>query len=252
MRKPFVAGNWKLHGSQAFVSELLTALKASLGGADNAVDVVVCPPSIYVPQAVSELVDSPIGVGAQNCAAFSQGAYTGEIAPEFLRDFGCAYVILGHSERRELFAETDADIAAKVALAQSVGLTPILCIGESQSEREAGETLNRVTQQLQAVIDHVGIQAFAQVVVAYEPIWAIGTGLTATPEQAQEVHKGIRDYLAQQDSAIAAGVRILYGGSVKADNAATLFACEDIDGGLIGGASLKAQDFAAICKAAAQ
>lgn len=251
MRKSIVAGNWKLHGSQAFVNDLLGELTQSLSDLDqSAVDVVVCPPAIYIPQALAILEGRGIYVGAQNASDQQQGAYTGEIAPDFLADFGCQYVILGHSERREYYGETDDVIAAKVALAQSLNLTPILCIGETLAERDAGDTLQRVTHQLQAVIDVVSIQAMAKLVIAYEPIWAIGTGLTATPEQAQEVHQGIRQFLANHDAAVADAVQILYGGSVKADNAATLFGCPDIDGGLIGGASLKAADFAAICHAA--
>lgn len=254
MRKPIVAGNWKLHGSKAFVDELLSGLQTELAKAPQALpDIIVCPPAIYIAQASSAVQGAaiPVSVGGQNAAQHEKGAYTGEIAPGFLKDTGCSYVILGHSERRELFGETDAVIADKVALALESDLTPILCVGETLQQREAGETLHVVTTQLQAVVERVGIQAFARLVIAYEPVWAIGTGVTATPEQAQDVHQRIRAYLADQDATVAAGIRILYGGSVKPENAATLFAAADIDGGLIGGASLNVSDFVAICRAAA-
>ena len=196
------------------------------------------------------LAGSGIAVGGQNASEHESGAYTGETSPVFLADMGCSHVILGHSERRQLFAESNELVAEKFAVAQVNQLTPILCVGETQSQREAGETFSVVKEQIAAVIQRTGIGAFVGAVIAYEPVWAIGTGLTATPDQAQEVHSFIRSYIAGHAADVAAGLRILYGGSVKADNAESLFECDDIDGGLIGGASLKADEFAAICQAA--
>lgn len=268
MRIPMVAGNWKMNGSRRSVDELLEGIVRQLPkdsiatSADDTtgkVQVVVCPPAIFIPQTVAKLSEPTgdgdgyiglIGIGAQNASDHESGAFTGEISPVFLADFGVQYVILGHSERRQLFHETDALVAAKFALAQQTGLTPIFCVGETQAQREAGATLQVVGEQLTAVIDQVGAAAFANAVVAYEPVWAIGTGLTATPDQAQEVHENIRRLFAERDQVIANQLRILYGGSVKGDNARSLFACPDIDGGLIGGASLKETEFVAICQAA--
>jgi triosephosphate isomerase (TIM) len=246
MRKKLVAGNWKMHGSLAENAALLSALKPALAG----VEAVVCVPFPYLAQAQSELAGSSIAWGAQNLSEHSKGAYTGEVSASMLRDFGCGYVIVGHSERRSLYGESDQQVASKFIAAQAGGLVPILCVGESLEERESGITEQVVARQLNAVISAAGIGALANAIVAYEPVWAIGTGKTASPEQAQAVHAFIRGKIAGLDAAIADGLVIQYGGSVKAANAAELFAQPDIDGGLIGGASLVAQEFVAICQAA--
>lgn len=250
MRKPFVAGNWKMHGSKASILSLVTGLNAQAGQLGN-VDVAVCPPAIYIDYAKRTLSGNAISVGAQNVAVEPvQGAFTGEVSVEMLKDFGCEYVILGHSERRAIYGETDAEIAQKVKVALTANLTPILCVGETLEERESGVMESVIASQLDAVLDVVGIESFDDVVIAYEPIWAIGTGVTASPAQAQDVHAFIRGKLAGLNSVIAEKVIIQYGGSVKPDNAKELFGQADIDGGLIGGASLNADDFIAICKAA--
>jgi len=246
MRKKLVAGNWKMHGSLAENAALLSALKPALAG----IEAVVCVPFPYLAQAQSELAGSSIAWGAQNLSEHSKGAYTGEVSASMLRDFGCSYVIVGHSERRSLYGESDQQVAAKFIAAQAGGLVPILCVGESLEEREAGITEQVVARQLDAVISAAGIGALATAIVAYEPVWAIGTGKTASPEQAQAVHAFIRSKIAGLDAAIADALVIQYGGSVKAANAAELLAQPDIDGGLIGGASLVADEFAAICQAA--
>jgi triosephosphate isomerase len=246
MRKKLVAGNWKMHGSLAENAALLSALKPALAG----IEAVVCVPFPYLAQAQSELAGSSIAWGAQNLSEHSKGAYTGEVSASMLRDFGCSYVIVGHSERRSLYGESDHQVAAKFIAAQAGGLVPILCVGESLEEREAGITEQVVARQLDAVISAAGIGALANAIVAYEPVWAIGTGKTASPEQAQAVHAFIRSKIAGLDAAIADALVIQYGGSVKAANAAELLAQPDIDGGLIGGASLVAEEFAAICQAA--
>lgn len=244
-RTPLVAGNWKMNGRQDLLAEMAQALASYEGAAE----VVICPPYPYLAAARSVL-PSTIGVGGQNLSDQDDGAFTGEVSAPMLAEVGCGHVIIGHSERRALYAETDALIAAKFSRAQAAGLVPILCVGETLEEREAGDTQAVVCGQLQAVVDAVGIAAFARAVVAYEPVWAIGTGRTASPEQAQEVHASLRESLAQNDKDIAESLCLLYGGSVKADNAALLFAQSDIDGGLIGGASLTADSFIAICQAA--
>jgi triosephosphate isomerase len=249
MRQPLVAGNWKMNGSLSSVRELLAGIKAGVGGVSKC-EVAVCPPYIYVPQAQADLTGSPISWGGQNLSTEASGAFTGEIAASMLLDFGCTYVIVGHSERRTLYGEDDALVARKFAVARAAGLKPILCIGETLEEREKGVTEEVVARQVDAVIEAEGVAALAEGVIAYEPVWAIGTGVTATPEQAQEVHAFIRNRIAQSDSAVADGLRILYGGSMKPGNAAELMAKPDIDGGLIGGASLKAGDFLGICAAA--
>ena len=250
MRKPFVAGNWKMHGSKAMIASLLAELSSQWDRAD-AVDVAVCPPAIYIDYVQRTLGQSPIRVGAQNMAAEAEyGAFTGEISAPMLKDFDVTHVILGHSERRTLFGETDEDVARKVEVALQARLTPILCVGETLEEREAGITEQVIERQLQAVIDRVGGDAFADIVVAYEPVWAIGTGKTATPEQAQAVHAFIRERIRMLSEAAADALVIQYGGSVKPGNAKELFSQPDIDGGLIGGASLNAADFLAICRAA--
>lgn len=246
MRKKLVAGNWKMHGSLAENAALLSALKPALAG----IEAVVCVPFPYLAQAQSELAGSSIAWGAQNLSEHSKGAYTGEVSASMLRDFGCSYVIVGHSERRSLYGESDQQVAAKFIAAQAGGLVPILCVGESLEEREAGITEQVVARQLDAVISAAGIGALANAIVAYEPVWAIGTGKTASPEQAQAVHAFIRSKIAGLDAAIADALVIQYGGSVKAANAAELLAQPDIDGGLIGGASLVAEEFSAICQAA--
>jgi triosephosphate isomerase len=249
MRKPLVAGNWKMHGSRADNARLLRGLLDLLGPETRA-EVMVCPPFVYLWETERLLKDTDVGLGAQTLCAEAQGAFTGEVSGAMLRDVGCRYVLVGHSERRQLFGEADALVARKFVAAQAHGLVPVLCVGETLEEREAGRTGEVVERQLAAVLAVSGIGAFAHAVVAYEPVWAIGTGRTASPEQAQEVHASIRARLAALDATLAASVRILYGGSVKASNARELFAMADIDGGLVGGASLKAEEFAQICAAA--
>ncbi|HRG14609.1 MAG TPA: triose-phosphate isomerase [Pseudomonadota bacterium] len=247
MRRPLIAGNWKLQGSVAMTRELVGAIEAA--GPFAQVDVAVMPPFPYLSTALA--VARTVAVGGQDASAQAGGAYTGEVAAAMLREVGCRYVILGHSERRQYHAESDALVAAKFKAAQAAGLTPILCVGETLDQRDAGETDAVVSSQLGAVLDAAGVDAFAQAVIAYEPVWAIGTGRTATPEQAQAVHALLRGVVAAKSATIAGSLRILYGGSVKPGNAATLFAQTDIDGGLIGGASLVADDFVAIIRAAA-
>ena len=248
MRKKLVAGNWKMHGSLAENAALLTAIKPALAG----VEAVVCVPFPYLAQAQSLLGGSSISWGAQNMSEQAKGAFTGEVSASMLLDFGCKYVIVGHSERRSLYGESDALVASKYKAAQAAGLTPILCVGESLDERESGVTEAVVARQLDAVIKVAGVASLAHAVIAYEPVWAIGTGKTATPKQAQAVHAFIRGKLAALDQGVADHVVIQYGGSVKAANAAELMAQPDIDGGLIGGASLVADEFVAICRAAAK
>ncbi|EHQ52426.1 Triose-phosphate isomerase [Ectothiorhodospira sp. PHS-1] len=251
MRRPLVAGNWKLNGSRNANQTLMQALVGPVSELGK-VDVAVCPPFVYLEQVAGLCRDGGIALGAQDVSDQDSGAFTGEVSGDMLREMGCTCVIVGHSERRTLYGEDDAFTARKFAAARRHGLTPILCVGELLEEREAGVTESVVARQLDAVLAVEGIEALADAVIAYEPVWAIGTGRTATPEQAQAVHAFIRARLADRDPAVARKVRILYGGSVKADNAAELFAQPDIDGGLIGGASLKASDFLAICKAAEQ
>jgi len=248
MRKILVAGNWKMHGSASMVRDLLGALLAAPRSADA--DLAVFPPFPYLSLASDLLQGSHIAWGAQTLNPAAQGAYTGEVSASMLRDFGCRYVLVGHSERRTLFRESDADVAERFAAALEGGLQPVLCVGETLQQRESGHTEQVVGQQLEAVLDRCGIGGFERAVVAYEPVWAIGTGRTASPEQAQAVHAFIRDKFAAHDGIIAGQLRILYGGSVNGSNAADLFAREDIDGGLVGGASLKAEDFLAIRDAA--
>lgn len=248
MRTPIVAGNWKMNGSKASIEQLLAELKSGLA-ADRA-SVVVCAPFPYLGMVAEHLSGTSIQWGAQNASEYGAGAYTGEVSVSMLVEFGCSHVILGHSERRALFGESSEQVAEKFCTVLEAGLTPILCVGETLEQREAGQTLEVVSQQLLAVVEMAGIDAFSKAVLAYEPVWAIGTGLTATPEQAQEVHQALRGTLEEQSAPVAAAISILYGGSVKADNAGILFGCPDIDGGLIGGASLKSEEFLAICQAA--
>ncbi|WP_271271857.1 triose-phosphate isomerase [Aliamphritea hakodatensis] len=250
MRKTIVAGNWKMNGTREANRELLSQLVAGVDVAQG-VEVLVCPPAVYLDQATELVKDTAIKVGAQNVSDQPKGAFTGEIALPMLQDLGCEYVLLGHSERRTLFAENDAQVADKFAAALDAGVMPVLCVGETLEQREASQTLTVVAAQVAAVIDRVGISAMAQTVIAYEPVWAIGTGLTATPQQAQEVHAAIRVQLKNLDADVADSVSILYGGSMNAGNAAELLSEQDIDGGLVGGASLKAEDFLTICGAAA-
>ena len=249
MRVKLVAGNWKMNGNLASNQALLQALAPALSPLAG-VKCVVCAPFTYLFQLQQALRGSSIAWGAQDLCQFDNGAYTGGVSAAMLADFGCRYVIVGHSERRGVFGEADEIIAIKFAQALKAGLLPILCIGETLGERESGVTERIVARQLDAVIAHSGVKALAQAVIAYEPVWAIGTGRTATPEQAQAVHAFIRNRVAAGDAAVGEGVLILYGGSVKAANAAQLFAMPDIDGGLIGGASLIVDEFAAICRAA--
>ncbi len=249
-RRPLVAGNWKMNGSLTSNAERLLIIRAALDRL-NGIDVVLCPPYPYLAQLGQELAGSTAAVGAQDASRWApSGAYTGEVSAPMLADLGCGYVIVGHSERRGLLAESDALVAEKFEQVQAAGLIPILCVGETLAEREAEQTLAVVLRQLQAVIARLGIAALENSVLAYEPVWAIGTGRTASPAQAQEVHAQTRGFVAQCDAKIADSLRILYGGSVKPDNADELFAAPDIDGGLIGGAALDAQAFLAICAAA--
>jgi len=248
MRQSLVVGNWKMNGSVQKNQSLLESLKQGIGSVQHA-EVAVCPPFVYLQQVSELLKGTVIGWGGQNLSQQEPGAFTGEVAASMLGDFGCKYVIVGHSERRALYGESDELVAEKFAKAQSVGLIPILCVGELLEQREAGETEKVVKRQLDAVINLQGVASLAKSVIAYEPVWAIGTGKTATPAQAQDVHAFIRGRIAQQDAGVAEKVQILYGGSVKGNNAVELFAMTDIDGGLIGGASLKADDFLTICQA---
>lgn len=249
-RRYLVAGNWKMNGSRdanaSLIRDLLFDIKKY-----SAIEALLCPPALYIESVSQAISGSPLSLGAQNLSEQEKaGAYTGETHGGMLKDVGCEYVIVGHSERRALYGETDALVAAKFKTAQLCGLVPILCIGETLQERDNGETEKVLARQLAAVLETSGIAAFKHAVVAYEPVWAIGTGKTATPEMAQAAHAYIRGLLAAKDVKISNSTRLLYGGSVKADNANALFACADVDGGLIGGASLKAQEFLAICAAA--
>ena len=249
MRQKLVAGNWKMNGSKASIKELLDGIKKSIGDVASA-EVAVCPPFVYLADVETQLTGTPVVWGAQNLSTEEKGAFTGEVAASMINDFNCKYVIVGHSERRTLYGEDDAMVAKKYSVARAAGLKPILCIGETLDEREKGVTNDVVARQIEAVIDVEGVAALADGVIAYEPVWAIGTGKTASPEQAQEVHQFIRQRIAEKDAGVAEKVQILYGGSMNAGNAAELMSQPDIDGGLIGGASLKAEDFLTICRAA--
>jgi triosephosphate isomerase len=243
MRERLVAGNWKMHGNLASNRALLEAVLAGMRALAG-VDCAVCVPYPYLGETAAQLKGTALALGAQNISEHAQGAYTGEVSGAMLKEFGCRYVLVGHSERRQLYGEGDAAVAAKFAAALAQGLTPVLCLGETLAEREAGRTEEVVARQLEVVVSLNMKESFKEAVVAYEPVWAIGTGCTATPEQVQEVHFFLRKRLLQS-------TRLLYGGSVKKENAAALFALPDVDGGLIGGASLVAADFLAIVKAAA-
>ncbi|MEX1670490.1 triose-phosphate isomerase [Zhongshania guokunii] len=250
MRSNLVAGNWKMCGDSASIGKLVANLKALLP-AEPGVDIAVFPPSVYIVQVVGGLAGSPVGVGAQNvCEQPKDGAFTGEVSAAMLADAGCRYVIVGHSERRAMYEDSSERVAQKASQALVQGLTPIICVGETEAQRDDGSTLQVIAGQLDAVFAVLSAEAMRGIVVAYEPVWAIGTGKTATPSQAQEVHAFIRALFAKKDELLAKGLRILYGGSVKAANAGELFAQADIDGGLVGGASLDAQEFSAICRAA--
>lgn len=246
-RRRLVAANWKMQGQRQDSSGLLKHLIELLAENSSDVDVVICPPSLYVPMCAEILAGTDIALGAQNVHSEQQGAYTGEIAARMLTDFACRYVIVGHSERRTLFAESDAVVADKFAAIQSEGLIPIICVGETLEEREADRTAEVVDRQLDAVLKRHGVAALQNTVVAYEPVWAIGTGRSASAEQAQTVHAAIRAKVGALDTGVAEQLRILYGGSVKAANASAFFAMPDIDGALVGGASLDAKEFASIC-----
>lgn len=248
MRQLLIAGNWKMHGTRVSAAQLAGEIPQALDAPAER-EILVCPPFVHLAEVGRVIQGSSVILGAQNLCAEEDGAYTGEVSGAMLRDCGCRYVIVGHSERRALYGENDALVARKFMAAQRASLTPILCLGETLEERRRGQSREVVTRQLHAVLEAAGIAAFGQATIAYEPVWAIGTGNTATPEQAQEVHALIRSSLAARDAKIAAAIRLLYGGSVKASNAAALFHMPDIDGGLVGGASLQAQEFAAICRA---
>jgi triosephosphate isomerase len=250
MRRKLVAGNWKMHGGLARNRDLLQSLVQAIGKGGSA-DCAVCVPFPYLAQTQELLKSTAIAWGAQTVSEHAQGAYTGEVSAAMLVDFGCRYVLVGHSERRSLYGESNETVAAKFAAAVQAGLTPVLCLGETLEQREGGITEQVIAAQLDAVLQTAGMSGFANAVIAYEPVWAIGTGRTATPQQAQDVHAFIRERLAKSDAILAQRLQILYGGSVKPQNAAELFGMADIDGGLIGGASLVAQDFLAICQAAA-
>jgi len=248
MRRPFVAGNWKMNGSKESVALLLEGLVQGCERVEQA-ELAVFPPFIFLEQCEQALLRTQISWGAQNISNHLNGAFTGEISASMLCDFKCRYVIIGHSERRALYGETNDLIAAKFKLALGAAIRPILCVGETEQQRDEGQTLSVVSEQLAAVLHlHDNLSALADSVIAYEPVWAIGTGKNATPEQAQEVHAAIREQLCQQSEKLAANVRILYGGSVKPDNAGALFAMPDIDGALVGGASLHAEQFLEIGK----
>lgn len=249
MRKSLVVGNWKMNGSQEGIEEWVQTYTTF---EPVSVELALCPPFVYLSYLRQRLLTSAldINVGAQDCSEHASGAYTGEVSAAMLKDIGCPWVIVGHSERRLYHGETNDTVARKAKIALENGLRPIVCVGETLEERESGKTSEVVLAQLNAVLDVIGAEGLAQGALAYEPVWAIGTGKTATPQQAQLVHAELRDSVESRDYRAASELRILYGGSVKPSNAAALFACNDIDGGLVGGASLKASDFYAIAQAA--
>ncbi|SMN16848.1 Triosephosphate isomerase [uncultured Candidatus Thioglobus sp.] len=247
MHQIIVAGNWKMNASKETVNTLIMGILE--GMPDVKSEVIVCVPYPYLSQVEALATHSQLHLGAQDLNINTSGAFTGEVSADMIKDFGAEYVVVGHSERRSLYGESDKIVAEKVQVALDSGLTPLFCIGESLGERESNNTQSVVARQMNAVIDHVGIEAFKGIIIAYEPVWAIGTGVTATPQQAQETHAFIRGLLAENDADIAQSTPILYGGSMNPANAEELIACADIDGGLIGGASLKSDDFLHICKA---
>jgi triosephosphate isomerase (TIM) len=248
MRQPIVAGNWKMNGTRDSVRALVEGIVGGIGNVKNS-QVVLCAPYVFLDMVGSMIEGTSIALGAQNVAKEDPGAYTGEIAAPMLTDFGVKYAIVGHSERRSYYGDTDEIVARKFVRARQDGLTPIVCVGELLEEREAGQTEQVVARQLDAVIELAGVESLRDSVIAYEPVWAIGTGKTATPDQAQDVHAFIRGRVAESDAGVAEAVRIQYGGSMNAKNAAELLAMADIDGGLIGGAALKPDDFLTICAA---
>ncbi len=248
MRQSLVVGNWKMNGLRADAEALAKNIVAGIGSKDAAI--AVCVPYVYLNDVAKIVENSAVGLGSQNIADQESGAYTGEISAAMLKEMSCKYAIIGHSERRAYYGDTNESVAERFAQAQTQGIVPILCVGETLEEREQDETFKVIDAQLDAVINKVGIDAFANAVIAYEPVWAIGTGKTASDDQAQEVHKYIRQRLAGLNQSVADKIQILYGGSVKPDNAAGLFAMADIDGGLIGGASLDADSFLQIYNAA--
>jgi len=250
-RRRIVAGNWKMHGTRSRNQALIEALLQP-ATIDDSVSCLVFPPFVYLADVARLVAGSPLGLGAQDLSAEAQGAFTGEVSGAMLADVGCTHVLVGHSERRTLFGEDDALVARKFAAALAANLTPVLCLGEQLAEREADATEAVVSRQLDAVLAVVGVAGLARGAIAYEPVWAIGTGHTATPRQAQDVHAFIRGRVAAHDASIAAGLTVLYGGSCKAANAAELFGMPDVDGGLIGGASLNAEEFLAIWSAATE
>lgn len=247
MRRSLVVANWKMNGSRSTINTLMDGLVADLARGINGVDVVVCPPYPYLQQVAERAQGCELILGAQNAWMAAEGAFTGEVSPAMLADFRVRYVIVGHSERRQLMAETDALVASKFAAIQQAGMVPILCVGETLEQRDAGQAEQVVAGQLQAVLDANGVAAFERAVIAYEPVWAIGTGQSATTAQAQQMHAFIRQWLREHDGLIADSTRLLYGGSVNAGNAHELFGEPDIDGGLVGGASLDPQAFIRIC-----
>ena len=250
MRTTLVAGNWKMNGSRESVKELISGVVSGAGSIQG-VEVAVCPPHVFIADVTAAASGSKVAVGSQDVCTELKGAFTGETSIEMVKDFGCQYAIVGHSERRTLYGETDEIVARKFSVVKNAGVIPIFCIGETLEEREQGITEEVCARQIDAVFDAEGENAFADAVIAYEPVWAIGTGKTATPQQAQDVHAFIRQHLAGHNAEIAAKVQILYGGSMNPSNAKELIQQTDIDGGLIGGASLKVDDFLAVCQAGA-
>jgi len=244
MRKPTVIGNWKMNGSRDGVRSLVEALVAQ----QSSCEAVICPPFVFLEQVSEMIAGSELRLGAQNVDWHESGAYTGEVSTAMLLEFGCEYCIIGHSERRAIFGETDQQVASKFAACHKAGLRPVLCVGESREQRLAGDTEAVVERQLSAVLEFSGIASFAEAVIAYEPVWAIGTGETASPEQAESVHVTIRSMLARLDARVSENIEILYGGSVNDENAAELFEMQNVDGALVGGASLRAEAFGSICR----
>src|SRR5262245_44069386 len=252
MRRKFIAGNWKMNTTRAEGIALASAIAGKVGSASS-VDVAVCPPSLYLEAVGAAIKNSSVGLGAQNCYHEAKGAFTGEISPQMVRDIGCTYVILGHSERRQIFKESNHDVNRKVVAALGVGLTPIVCVGELLEQRQAGQTAAVVREQIEGSLAGLTADQILKIVIAYEPVWAIGTGVVATPQQAEDVHADLRRLLENRyNSEVAASVRIQYGGSVNAENAASLLGQPNIDGALVGGASLKADNFLAIVAASNQ
>lgn len=248
MRSVLVIGNWKMNGSRAVTESLCKSIIAGLKSSDQGI--AVCAPYVYMSDAAQLAAGTSLAIGAQNVADQASGAYTGEISAAMLKEFNCQYALVGHSERRSYYGDTNESVAARFCQAIDQGIIPVLCVGETLEQREQNQTFSVIDQQLDAVIDKAGIEAFKKAVIAYEPVWAIGTGKTASDEQAQEVHKYIRERLAKLNPNVAENLQILYGGSVKPDNAKALFAMPDIDGGLIGGASLDAEGFLTIYRSA--